>query len=117
MLFFPQGYVGAAQEQQQSPPPSCASPRVSTVQVYRASYLSPRSLTEPGCLLASKSPARYKPPEAGAWLDPGNWRPHSELSPRPHSDQVPCRHDRQGGVLHKGGKLVSLFSAKNILTP
>ena len=54
----------------------------------------PSSLSEPGCLLSSSTPARYRPPEAGAWLDPGNWSPSSEVSPRPHSDQVPCLHDR-----------------------
>ena len=54
----------------------------------------PGSLSEPGCLLSSSTPARYRPPEAGAWLDPGNWSPSSEVSPRPHTDQVPCRHDR-----------------------
>ena len=54
----------------------------------------PSSLSEPGCLLSSNSPARYRPPEAGAWLDPSNWSPRSEVSPRPHSDQVPCHHDR-----------------------
>ena len=56
---------------------------------------APRSSSsEPGCLLSSSSLARYRPTEAGAWLDPSNWSPGSEVSPRPHSDQVPCHHDR-----------------------
>ena len=54
----------------------------------------PSSSSEPGCLLSSSSLARYRSPEAGAWLDPSNWRPSSEVSPRPHSDLVPCHHDR-----------------------
>ena len=54
--------------------------------------LSTRS--EPGCMLSGVSEARYKPPTAGAWYDPGNWSPATLMTPLPHSDQVPCQHDR-----------------------
>ena len=45
-------------------------------------------------MLSGVSEARYKPPAAGAWYDPGNWSPSTKVSPLPHSDQVPCQHDR-----------------------
>ena len=52
------------------------------------------SKTLPGCLLSSTSPAKYKPQKPGSWLDPGNWRPKTEVTALPHSDQVPCQYDR-----------------------
>ena len=53
-----------------------------------------RSKSLPGCLLSSTTPAKYKPPEAGSWLDPANWRSSTEVTAQPHSDQVPCQYDR-----------------------
>ena len=67
-------------------------PRNSSLRIIE--HPPPQSLSEPGCLLSATTAARYRPPQAGAWLDPGNWSPRSEVSPRPHSDQVPCHHDR-----------------------
>ena len=54
---------------------------------------------EAGCLLSATRPARYKPPAAGAWLDPANWRLDADTeaeaeSPVPHSERVPCQQDR-----------------------
>ena len=66
-------------------------PKNSSLQLLSEPSLKTRS--QPGCLMSSSTPARYKPPAAGAWLDPGNWRPVSDVTPLPHSDQVPCQHD------------------------
>ena len=72
-------------------------PRNSSLQMLASPPLSARA--EAGCLLSATRPARYKPPAAGAWLDPANWRLDADSeaeaeSPVPHSERVPCQQDR-----------------------
>ena len=52
---------------------------------------SPASTSRQECL-PPLTPVNFTSPPPGAWLDPANWR--DGLTPRPHSEQVPCQHDR-----------------------
>ena len=55
------------------------------------SLRSPASTSRQECL-PPLTPVNFTSPPPGAWLDPANWR--DGLTPRPHSEQVPCQHDR-----------------------